>query len=111
MIPKTITEAAATKAFLSGQLVAFGEYRASAAETIQWRDKVTRAALSAPTLRHTVEFGNQSVVVNERVDEATFKVEDYKPPFVKGARVVVFYTSVTIDKGVTQMRGAIVPVS
>src|ERR1043165_9560975 len=52
------------KEWMAGEFLALGEYRMSKAEVINWRDKTTGRAMSAPMLRHTVEFGSLSVQVS-----------------------------------------------
>jgi len=53
----------------AGNPVVVVEFRSSKAEKITWRDKETKKSLSAPVVRHTVECGEVSVGVGERVDE------------------------------------------
>jgi hypothetical protein len=88
----------------SGEFVAVGEYRMSKAEMINWRDKTTGQAKSAPVLRHTVEFGTNSVQVAERVPDST-KIEDIRVPFKKGEGVLMHFTEMVTEKGVISCRG------
>jgi len=88
----------------AGDRLLFGEYRASKAEVIKYRDKTSHQMTEMKMLRHTVEIGSDSVQVNERVDD-NFDVAGYKPPFTKGQKVVVFVDSLLIEKGVPNARG------
>jgi len=87
-----------------GEFLAVGEYRHSKSEMLNWRDKQTGRAMSAPVLRHTVEFGDTSVAVSERVPEGT-KLEDIKVPFVKGELVVLQLEELTRNLGLISSRG------
>jgi hypothetical protein len=100
----------AIKRWQSGERLLFGEYRASKAEVIKYRDKTTRAITSMSVLRHTVEVGPDSVVVNERVED-DFDAEHYKSPFAKGQKVIVHLDSLVIEKGIPQARGKITAIS
>lgn len=97
------------KTFLSaarmGQFVAIGEYRHSKAEMLNWRDKQTGRAMSAPVLRHTVEFGDTSVAVSERLPESVTKIEDIKIEFKKGETVVLHIDELTRNLGLVSARG------
>lgn len=90
----------------AGQMLALGEYRHSKAEMLNWRDKTTGRAMSAPILRHTVEFGDNSVSVSERVPEGT-KLEDIKISFVKGQVVVLHIDEVSRNLGMVSARGVL----
>src|ERR1044072_6989131 len=81
-----------------GDFIAVGEYRLSKAEMISWRDKQTGRAMTAPMLRHTVEFAAGSVQVAERVPENT-RIEDIAVPFRKGERVVVYFSELAQRRG------------
>lgn len=96
------------KAFSDGKLVGFiAEYRGFKGETLKWVDKKTGRAMTAPTLRHTVELANgDSVAVGERVAD-DFQIGAYVPPVKKGARVLVTLTGYQIDKGLIRANGAI----
>ena len=70
-----------------------GEFRFSKADTIQWRDKADGKAKTMPTLKHTVEFGNESVDVAERVGD-DFNPSTYvQSTFLKGEKVVLVSTT------------------
>lgn len=96
------------KAFLetarAGGFVAIGEYRHSKSEMINWRDKQTGRPMTAPVLRHTVEFGDQSVAVSERVPDG-MKLEDIKVEFHKGETVVLHIEELTRSMGLVSARG------
>lgn len=107
---KPITEKDAIAMFLAGHPVVLGEYRSSEAEVINWRDKTTGKALSAPVLRHVVEFGSKSVIINERVEE-NFDILNYRSPYRKGSKVLVELASMESQRGVISCRGNVIPVS
>ena len=88
----------------AGSLLALGEYRHSKSEMLRWRDKLTGRLMEAPVLRHTVEFGNCSVAVSERVPEGT-KLEDIHVPFVKGEMVVLHLEELSRNLGLVSARG------
>lgn len=88
----------------AGAFLAIGEYRHSKAEMINWRDKTSGRPMSAPVLRHTVEFGDQTVAVSERVPDGT-KIEDIHVPFQKGDAVVLEVEEMTRNLGNVSARG------
>jgi len=96
-----------TKAFEAGELVLQMEYRTSKAETITWRDKVSKGTMTAPVLRHTVEGKTGSFAVSERVDEKTFDPAKYVPPFKKGEMVCLRFTSALTERGTTSFSGTL----
>lgn len=91
----------------AGEFLAIGEYRHSKTEMIQWRDKQTGRAMTAPILRHTVEFGDSnSVAVSERLPQSIEKLEDVpKPIFKKGQTVVLVIDQLERNLGVVSARG------
>lgn len=94
----------------AGAVLAVGEYRHSKAEMIAWRDKQTGRAMTAPVLRHTVELGDQSVAVSERVPDSITKLEDLPPvPFKKGQMVVLHVEELTRNLGQFSARGKLEP--
>jgi len=94
-----MTQKQLTDAFLSGGRFLVGEYRSSKAEIIHWRDKVSGKPLTAGTLTHIVECGNDSVKVMERTAE-DFVPTAYKSPLAKGQRVCVLVDSIEVSKGI-----------
>jgi len=98
----------AIKNWLAGVPLMVVEFRKSSAETINWRDKVTGKAMTAPVLKHTVETEKTTLLVNERVDE-TFDVSSYKSQFVKGAKVLLEFSEWHTEKGQTSCRGKLLP--
>lgn len=88
----------------AGELLAIGEYRFSKSEMLNWVDKQNGRERSAPILRHTVELGDKSVVVNDRVSPNT-KLEDIHVPFSKGQQVAVFVEEWVVSKGQVSCRG------
>jgi len=60
--------------------------------------------MSAPMLRHTVEFGATSVAVSERVADNT-KLEDIKIPFTKGQMVCLKVDEWKSERGLFSARG------
>lgn len=96
----------ASQEWASGSFLVIGEYRNSRSEMLNWRDKQTGASKSAPILRHTVEVGNTSCAVNERVPDNT-KLEDIRIPWRKGEIVAVRLTEMSTDKGMVSLRGTL----
>lgn len=94
----------------AGKLCALVEYRSSKAEPIRWRDKDTHMTMNAVTLTHSVETETQTIMVSERVDD-NFDWKDYKAPFTKGQKAIVFFDSVGRNKGVTTLYGKLEPVT
>jgi len=92
----------------AGELLVAGVYRHSKAEMLNWRDKVSGRAMSAPVLRHTLEFGSETVSVSERVPENT-RLEEIKIPWVKGQRVVLHLEELTRNMGLLSARGSLEP--
>lgn len=90
----------------AGEFLAVGEYRHSRKEMLNWRDKQTGRAMSAPVLRHTVEFGENSVSVSERVPEGT-KLEDISVSWHKGEAVVLRVEEMTRNLGLVSARGTL----
>lgn len=106
---KVLTNQEAVDLFKAGNVVALGEYRSSKPETIHYRDKESGRAAEFSQLRHTVEFGAESVQVSERVAE-DFKPSEYKPPFKKGEKVLVQITAMEVSRGLISVRGTLCPV-
>lgn len=104
-----LTRAQAVEMWRQGKTIFFGEYRSSETETITWRDRQSGKTLTAPVLRHVVEFGNKSVVVSERVPD-TFNPAEYSAPAKKGQPVVVDVASMETERGMISVRGALIPV-
>lgn len=90
----------------AGEVLAVGEYRHSKAEMINWRDKQTGKAMTAPVLRHTVEFGDTSVAISEQVPEG-MKIEDIKWPWKKGQSVVLHLEEWSRNLGLVSARGTL----
>lgn len=91
-----------------GEPILLAEYRTSNAETIKWTDKTSGRAREAGVLRHTVETGKASIIVEERTAD-DFRPETYVPAFKKGQRVAVLVLSLTVDKGRITIRGSLEP--
>jgi len=94
----------------AGECLLVGEYRRGLAETIKWRDKVTKEQLQAPTVRHTIETATKSLTLNERPVEG-FKVEDWKQTIPTGTRVVVLVTQYQVQGGAVAVRGTCEPLT
>lgn len=93
---------------LAGEPLVLVEYRHSNAEIIKWRDKETKQALEAPTLRHTVETSRGSMAVQERVADS-FNPQAYTPPFKKGQKAVLKFTVWQSQKGAVTANGILEP--
>lgn len=102
-----MTQKQAIESFLSGKPLLVVEYRSSKAERIKWRDKESRAVMEAPLLRFSCEAADGTAyVINQRVPD-TFDETKYVPPFAKGARVILEFVSMTIERGIVHFQGSI----
>lgn len=105
------TQKQITEEFLAGGLVLVGEYRATSIDKISWRDKETKAALSAEVMYHTVETATGSVKVNERLaDGVTGEkrlAEIRGEGITKGKQVVVRFSELKTERGNVSLRGSI----
>jgi hypothetical protein len=100
-------QAEAIKRIENGEFLGgIAEYRSSKAETIKFLDKKTGRMAEMKSLRHNIEVGEVAVALNQRVED-TFNVDDYKPPFKKGQRVLVRLTEMNMDKGLVRARGTL----
>jgi len=107
---KTITKAEALAQLQGGVFGAFVEYRMSTAEVINWRDKATGKAMSAPIVRHTVETATASIAVAERVPD-DFNVAAFKPTIKKGAKCFLVMSEYMTERGSVKARGELFPLS
>jgi hypothetical protein len=98
------------KRWEAGELVLVGEYRMSKKEILEWRDKTSGRPLSAPLLRHTIEFGSVSVQMAERVPD-NVKLEDIVVHFIKGDQVAAAITEWVVSKGSVSCRGTLEKIS
>lgn len=90
----------------AGEFLAVGEYRHSKKEMINWRDKQTGRPMTAPVLRHTIECGDQSIAVNERLPDSIGKLEDVPPvPWKKGQSIVLLLSGLEREKGLLTAQG------
>lgn len=101
-----MTKAEAGKLILTGEKIHVVEYRGSVAESIQWRDKTTRAVMRGVTLTHNCESGKNAFVVSERVEE-NFNPVTFVSPHTKGDRVALLYNSCKVEAGKTTYYGTI----
>jgi len=105
------TQKQVVEEFLAGGFLLVGEYRATAVDKISWRDKVTKQAMSAEVIYHTVETATGSFKVNERLADGakgeTRLAEIRAEGIVKGKQVVVRYSEVTTERGNVSLRGTI----
>jgi len=99
-----MTKTEAVKLIEAGAFIVLGEYRMSQSEMLNWRDKTNGKPMSAPILRHTVEVGNRSIAVNERVPDGT-KLEEIVVNFKKGDVVALHLDEMTANKGLVSCRG------
>jgi len=93
-----------------GAVVVIVEFRKSQAERINWRDKSTGKAMTAPILRHTVETDRDVLVVSERVPE-NFDVENFKSEYAKGQKCLLSITELATERGLMTVRGELTPIS
>lgn len=96
----------AHKRFEAGACMVVCEYRSSRVDHIAWRDKTTGKAMQADLLRHTVEVGNTTVSVAQRL------AEDVDPnrfvanfPLKKGDKCVMHFTQWHVERGATSANG------
>lgn len=88
----------AIERFQAGSLMVIAEYRGTIAEVINYRDKLTGKAMSAPICNHSVEVGPYQIKLNERLQDGT-DVKTLKVPFKKGQRVIMYLSGLTRTKG------------
>lgn len=105
-----MTEQEAIKRFLAGDAIRIVEYRSTHAERIEWTDKDTGKAMTAPICRHTVEGGIESIAVGERLPNEA-DVTKVVSPFKKGDKCVFLYTSVRRDRGNVSGQGTLEPLA
>ena len=107
---KEMTMKEAQDLFLKGEKILLCDYRFGKAEVINYRDKTDGKAKSFTTVRHTIEIGDASYQVSERVPEG-FDAANYKPTISKGQRCVLLFDRFAVQSGVGQFGGTIVPVA
>lgn len=95
----------AIKRFLAGEQCMCVEFLSSKAETITWRDKVSRGVMTAPILTHTVITHDGAAIAGERVDEKTFDPKAYKTPFKRGDKLFVTFIGSNTEKGRQSLSG------
>lgn len=91
---------------MAGGKFLIGEYRSTKVDHINWRDGQTGRALSADIVKHTVEFGNDTIIIQERQPEG-FNPVEYRPPYKKGQPVAWFIETLENSKGALSGRGRI----
>jgi len=99
-----MTQAQLIEKILAGEILALGEYRHSKKEMLEWRDKKTGRACAAPILRHTVECGDQTIALSERVPD-DMKLEAVSWPWTKSQRVVLHIDEISRNLGLISARG------
>lgn len=99
-----MTDKQVIEAMMSGSRIFVGEFRATKTDHITWRDKDSGRRLEADLIRHTVECGADTIMVNERLPDGQ-DITKMSWPFKKGDRVVVHVESMEVNKGFTQVRG------
>jgi hypothetical protein len=107
---KEITMDQAVEQFKSGSRMLLGEYRHGKVETINYRDKTSGKPASFTSVRHTVEIGDDSFLISERVPD-NFDQSQWSPPCVKGRRCVVKFDKFTVQNGVGQFGGTVLPLA
>ena len=101
----------AAEMWKSGKRVLPLRFLKSRAERIKWRDKESKAMLEAPILTHNcTTLDGDIIVVNERVPD-TFKETEYKPAFKQGDTVLLEFTTIFDERGVTTARGVLLPLA
>jgi len=89
---------------MAGERLLVGEYRSSQVEQISFRDKTSGQARSFWRVAHTVEFGNLSVSVSERMPD-DFDGSKFVAPGKKGNAVVVHMDGWLVEKGTCRASG------
>lgn len=101
--PKSVKEAELIGYLKQGNALVIGEFRTSKCDEITFREDGGKRR-QAVVIRHTVECGESTVSVSEFAPDE-FKAADFKPPYKKGDRVVVFLAGYVVDKGNVTVRG------
>jgi len=104
---KPITLEQAVEKFKAGSRILVGEYRHGKCETINYRDKQSGKPASFTSVRHTVEIGEDSFLISERVPD-NFNVAEWLPPVPKGKRCVITFDKFLVANGVGQFNGTVV---
>jgi len=89
---------------LRGHPLLVAEYRRGNVEKINFRGKDGKPA-EMVVCRHTVETETQSIAVSEFVDKDKVDVNKWKPPFEKGAKIVIRLTGLERNQGAITARG------
>lgn len=98
----------AVEKFKNGARILIGEYRHGKCETINYRDKQTQKPASFTSVRHTVEIGEDSFLISERVPD-TFDSTQWAQPVPKGTKCIVNFDKFQVLNGVGQFSGFVVP--
>jgi len=98
----------AVERFKTGARILLGEYRHGKCETINYRDKTTGKPASFTGIKHSVEVGEETFLISERVPDG-YDVLSFVQPCVKGSRCVVTFDKFTITSGVGQFSGTVSP--
>jgi hypothetical protein len=107
---KQITLEQAVEKFKGGARILIGEYRHGKCETINYRDKQTQKPASFTAVRHTVEIGEDSFLISERVPD-NFDSNQWSPPAPKGSKVVITFDKFQVANGVGQFGGTVTPLA
>jgi hypothetical protein len=101
----------AVERFKAGKLVVMLEYRSGRADSITYRDKLTRQPMVLQKISHSLEFADGTqVTLNERVPDNA-RLDGWQPPFAKGTRVLVTVSRFVVEKGVASLGGSMESVS
>lgn len=100
-----MNKAEAIKRWESGEQCMCVEFLSSKAETITWRDKVSRGVMTAPILTHTVITKDGAAIAGERVDEKTFDPHKYVSPYKRGDKLFVSFIGSNTEKGRQSLSG------
>lgn len=94
----------------SGGRILVAEYRSSRIDNITWRDKSSGKAMSASLLKHTIELGDVSCVVSQRVPDDK-RPEDYLGKFKKGDKVLFAFLTIQMERGAVSGTGELLPLA
>lgn len=91
---------------LAGEPFLVVEYRSSAVEKINYRDKVTRMAMSMVSVTHACEFGSRPITIREKVAD-DFDPRNFVAPFTRGQMCVWKVESMLREKGLYRGEGTL----
>jgi len=92
------------KLMQGGGVFAIGEFRKSKLENVKYRDKQTGKMAEFNSHVHTIETGEDTIFVQDRIEDGT-DPHTLKPPFPKGVKVIVGITTLERVQGFLRATG------